>query len=111
GIFANRFAGDPAHWDYERDATVAARNVQGRHIWSGRLTAQLTARNRLMFSHEHQDRCEGSTLTPGGDGCRQRGEDWIALGSSTTSPESNTGYFDFPYDVTQATWTSPLTSK
>ena len=35
-----------------------------------------------MFSHEYQLRCEGSTLTTGGDGCRQRGADWIALGST-----------------------------
>ena len=64
-----------------------------------------------MFSHEYQLRCEGSTLTPGGDGCRQRGTDWIALGSTTQSPEANTGYFKLPYYVTQATWTAPVTNR
>jgi len=111
GIFANKFALDPAHWDYLKDTSIAARNYQGRNIFQGRVTAQITAKNRVMFSHEYQSRCEGSTLTPTGDGCRQRGSDWVALGSTTQSPEANTGYFKLPYYVTQATWTSPVTNK
>jgi len=111
GIFANKYALDAAHWDYLKDTTIAARNYQGRDIFQGRLTAQVTQKNRVMFSHEYQTRCEGSTLTPSGDGCRQRGSDWIALGSTTQSPEANTGYFKLPYYVTQATWTAPVTNK
>jgi hypothetical protein len=111
GIFANKFALDPAHWDYQKDTSIAARNVQGRNIYQGRITAQVTPKNRVMFTHEYQLRCEGSTLTTAGDGCRQRGTDWIALGSTTQSPEANTGYFKLPYYVTQATWTAPVTSK
>jgi len=111
GIFANKFALDPTHWDYLKDTSIAARNYQGRDIFQGRVTAQVTQKNRVMFSHEYQSRCEGSTLTPTGDGCRQRGSDWIALGSTTQSPEANTGYFKLPYYVTQATWTAPVTNK
>jgi hypothetical protein len=111
GIFANKFALDPTHWDYQKDTSIAARNVQGRNIYQGRLTAQVTPTNRVMFTHEYQLRCEGSTLTTAGDGCRQRGNDWIALGSTTQSPEANTGYFKLPYYVTQATWTAPVTNK
>jgi hypothetical protein len=111
GIFANKYALDPTHWDYLKDTTIAARNYQGRDIFQGRGTAQVTQKNRVMFSHEYQSRCEGSTLTPSGDGCRQRGSDWIALGSTTQSPEANTGYFKLPYYVTQATWTAPVTNK
>ena len=85
--------------------------MQGRDIYQGRVTAQVTPKNRVMFSHEYQLRCEGSTLTPNGDGCRQRGSDWIALGSTTQSPEANTGYFKLPYYVTQATWTAPVTNR
>ena len=110
GIGANKFAGDPAHWDYQRDDSVEPRLVQSRKIWAARGTAQITPRNRVTFSQEDQYRCEGSTLTPSGQGCHTRGADWIALGSTTQSPESNTGYFEFPYWVTQATWTSPVTS-
>jgi len=111
GIGVNKFVGDPAHWDYARDDSIEPRLVQGRKIWSARGTAQVTPKNRVMFSQENQYRCEGSTLTPNGQGCRTRGADWIALGSTTQSPESNTGYFDFPYWVTQATWTSTATNK
>jgi hypothetical protein len=111
GIFANKYALDAAHWDYLKDSSISARNVQGRDILQGRITAQVTPRNRVMFSHEYQLRCEGSTLTTTGDGCRQRGTDWIALGSTTQSPEANTGYFKLPYYVTQATWTAPITNR
>ena len=111
GIGANKYAGDPAHWDYLRDDSIVPRNVQGRNIISGRVTAQVTSRNKVTFSQENQYRCEGSTLTTSGDGCRKREADWIALGSTTQSPEANTGYFDFPYWVTQATWTSTVTPK
>src|SRR5262249_11971763 len=111
GIFANRFALDPTHWDYSKDISIVARNYQGRDIFQGRVTAQVTQKNRVMFSHEYQTRCEGSTLTTGGDGCRKRGSDWVALGSTTQSPEANTGYFKLPYYVTQATWTAPVTNR
>ena len=87
-----------------------------RAIDSLRLTGQLTPRNRVSFSHEYQHRCSGSTLTLSGDGCRQRDSDRAgtgsgALGTRATSPESFPGYHDFPYNVTQATWSSPLTSR
>src|SRR5256886_6080114 len=111
GIGVNQFAGDPAHWGYSRDDSIEPRLVQGRHIWAARGTAQVTPKNRVTFSQENQYRCEGSTLTPTGDGCRSRGANWIALGSTTQSPEANTGYFDFPYWVTQATWTSTLSPR
>src|SRR5215470_13252369 len=111
GIYANAFALDPTHWDYRQDQSVGSRNIQGRNIYTGRITAQVTPKNRVMFSHEYQLRCEGSTLTTGGDGCRQRGSDWVALGSTTQSPEANTGYFKLPYYVTQAMWTAPVTNK
>jgi hypothetical protein len=111
GIFANKYALDATRWDYLKDTSISARNYQGRDIFQGRLTAQVTSKNRVMFSHEYQSRCEGSTLTTNGDGCRQRGADWIALGSTTQSPEANTGYFKLPYYVTQATWTAPVTNK
>src|SRR5262252_10809339 len=113
GVFANAFALDPTHFDYKQDPTVSSRNIQGRNIYTGRLTAQVTPKNRVMFSHEYQLRCEGSTLTTAGEGCRTRGADWVALGSTfpASSPEANTGYFKLPYYVTQATWSAPVTSK
>src|SRR5207247_7401181 len=83
GIFANKFALDPAHWDYLKDTSIAARHYQGRSIFQGRVTAQVTPKNRVMFSHEYQSRCEGSALTPTGVVCRERGSDRVGLGSTT----------------------------
>ena len=111
GIYANAFALDPSHYDYRQDQNITSRNIQGRNIYTGRVTAQVTPKNRVMFSHEYQLRCEGSTLTTQGDGCRTRDASWVALGSTTQSPEANTGYFKLPYYVTQATWTSTVSNK
>jgi hypothetical protein len=115
GIFANAFAGDPAHWDYQKVEGIEAREADGRKIVSLRVTSQLAAKHRASISHEHHSRCSGSTLTTDGDGCRQAGDDWVAegrtFGNNTGSPESWPGYHNFPYDVTQATYSAPLTGR
>jgi hypothetical protein len=111
GAYANLNAGDASKWLFVRDPNIEVRNADSRTIESFRLTSQVTARNRVSFSHEHQHRCSGSTLTASGEGCRTRGDNWVAIGNTTTAPESFPGYHDFPYNVTQATWTSPMTSR
>jgi len=115
GIFANRFAGDASHWDYQADQSIEARTAESRKIYAGRLTAQLTPRNRITFSHDYQRRCGGSSLTPAGDACRTVGSDWIGSGRTfgvdTVSPEAFPGYHDFPYNTTQATYSAPLSNR
>jgi hypothetical protein len=111
GIVANANAYDMSRWDWAPDNNTKARQSQGRVMYIGRVTAQPTARHRFSFNHEYQVRCEGSPLKVETDGCHTRGSDWIAAGAATMSPEAGTPYFDFPYYVTQATWTSPMTSK
>jgi Carboxypeptidase regulatory-like domain len=112
GTVVNKNAGDPNSYAYLADPTVQGRNVQGRNIWDARVTYQVNDKNRVFFSQEHQARCEGSTLfTQTTGGCRQREGDWIGVSNVTASAEANTNYFDLPYNVTQATWTSPVTSK
>ena len=110
GIFGNVYALDPAHWDYLRDDSISVRDVQGRDVYQARFTGQVSTKNRLAFSQENQYRCQGSTVTPGGDGCRTRGSDWVAMGSTTLSPEASDRYFEFPYWLTQGTWTSTASS-
>jgi len=109
--FANLNAGDPTKWTWAKDPGVEVRAADSRSIESFRLTAQITPRNRVSFYDEHQHRCSGSTITTSGDGCRVRDAGWIGVGNSTTSPETFPGYHDFPYNVTQATWTSPVSNK
>lgn len=115
GIFANRYAGDATHWDYAADRSIEARTAEARQIYAGRLTAQLTPRNRVTFSHDYQRRCSGSTLTQGGEGCRQAGGEWIGsgrtFGADTVSPETFPGYHDFPYNTTQVTYSAPVSSR
>jgi hypothetical protein len=115
GIFANQYAGDASHWDYAADRGIESRQVEGRKIYAGRITAQVTPRNRVTFSHDYQRRCSGSTLKTGGDGCRQAGDDWIGsgrtFGADTVSPETFPGYHNFPYNTTQATYSAPISSR
>ena len=112
GTVVNKNAGDANAWTFVADPSIEGRNIQGRDIWDARVTAQLNQKNRVFFSHEHQQRCEGSTLfTQTTDGCRQRASDWIGVSNVLASAEANTNYFDLPYNVTQATWTSPVSSK
>jgi hypothetical protein len=115
GIFANRFAGDASHWNPSLDQSIESRQAEARKIIAARLTAQITPRNRVTFSHDYQRRCGGSTLREGGDGCRQAGSDWIAsgrtFGPDTVSPETFPGYHDFPYNTTQATYSAPVSSR
>jgi hypothetical protein len=112
----NLFAGDPAKWDYTPDRSIdEILNSQSREVYSGRLTGQL-GKHRLSFSQENQYRCDGSTRTPQGEGCRTQSGSSISLGSQPSifgyqSPEAHAGYFTNPYYLTQATWTMPMTNK
>ena len=118
GIVANRFAGDPSHWDWAPDNDVTSRLMQGRSMIIGRVTGQF-GKNRIRFYSERQARCEGSALTLEGEGCHNRGENWIGLGNNAAptqmSPEATStagrGYFDVPFYVNQATWTNTASNK
>jgi hypothetical protein len=115
GIFANRYAGDASRWDYAVDRSVEARTAEARKIYAARITAQITPRNRVTFSHDYQRRCGGSSLRPDGEGCRSAGGDWVGsgrtFGADTVSPETFPGYHNFPYKTTQATYSAPVSSR
>ena len=115
GIVSNRFLGDASHWDYAPNASIESRIAETRKIVAGRLTAQISPRNRVTFSHDYQRRCGGSSLQPGGEGCRQAGDNWVASGRTfgldTVSPETFPGYHDFPYNTTQVTYSAPISSR
>jgi hypothetical protein len=112
GIVANANAGDLTRWDWVADDTLPARRQQGRAFYQMRASAQVTDKNRVNFSHEYQTRCEGSPLRrETSSGCNTRGANWITSSGTTVSPEASTAYIDFPYWLTQATWTNPLTNR
>jgi hypothetical protein len=113
GVVANRNAYDASRWDWVADSGVTARQLQGRSMYVGRFTAQVSDKHRVSFNQEYQRRCEGSPLkVDTTEGCNSRGADWIAAGTATVSPEANPNYFgNTPYHVTQGLWTAPITSR
>ena len=110
GLSPNANALDPTKWNYVRDTNTQARSAGDKKIEAIRLTGQLTPKNKLGFYYDYQANCAGSALVNTGDGCRQRGDDWIALGTTTTSPES-ANMWPEREKITQATWTSPATNR
>jgi hypothetical protein len=110
GLYANANALDPSKWSYVKDPNVQARSAGDKKIESIRLTGQLTPRNKLGFYFDYQANCAGSSLVNTGDSCRDRGDNWIALGTTTTSPES-ANIWPEREKITQATWTSPATNR
>jgi hypothetical protein len=116
GLFGNRNAGDQTKWIYERDERLTARAAAAKMIEAIRLTGQVTARNKVGFYLDYQQVCNGSAYGQGAEQCRDRGDDWVALGSvgagffGALAPEAG-NVWDNREKITQATWTSPFTNS
>src|SRR3954463_15559960 len=111
GAQVNKYAGDASQWLFAPEPGVEVRRIDVKLDLSARITAQITPRNRVSFSHQWQDRCFGSSLTLNGSACRQRTDTWIGMGSATTAPEGGAFYSDDPSTLTQATYTSTVSNK
>ena len=113
GITANANAGNSARWDW-MSSPVNARLVQDRMMAMGRFAAQV-GRSRFNVNYEYQKRCEGTPLSVNTEGCHNRGDDWVGLGTTTQSPEATgsaaRGYFEWPFHLTQTQWTMPLNNQ
>jgi len=114
GLFGNLNAGDATKWSYVADPSLKSRVATDKMIEAIRVTSQITPRNKVGFYHDYQKNCTGSAYTKGGEQCRDRGDDWVALGSiggfGSVSPEAG-NVWDDREKITQGTWTSPVTSK
>jgi hypothetical protein len=112
GLYANRFAGDPSHWDYAPDPNVKARTANSKTVTSIRLTTQATPRNKFGFYYDYQWVCDQASLSTT-EGCRRRGTNWVpgTVFGASYSPEAATNYTDARDVVSQATWSSPVTNK
>ena len=111
GLYDNGAAGDPNRWDYQEDRSVRQRSAEDKKIGGGRLTAQVTPRNKVGFFYDYQKVCQGGSYTVDGTDCRGRGDDWVAVGAfGSRSPES-THIWDDREKITQATWSSPVTNQ
>jgi hypothetical protein len=120
GMYANKNAGDPTKWNYEKDVNIKARNATRRTIAAIRGTVQISPRNKLGVYFDHQQWCDGSSMRQDGDGCRLSGSDWVASGTATVAPEaasgsngglSAAGYHDKSTKLGQITWTSPISNR
>ncbi|HZM58834.1 MAG TPA: carboxypeptidase regulatory-like domain-containing protein, partial [Vicinamibacterales bacterium] len=116
GLFGNKNAGNAASWIYEKDESLPARGAAAKMIEAIRLTGQATPRNKVGFYLDYQQVCNGSAFTKGAEQCRDRGDDWIALGSvgagffGALAPEAG-NVWDNREKITQFSWTSPFNSK
>lgn len=107
GLYANLNAGDPSTWAYARDEATEIRSALDRRIGAIRLTAQLSPRQQLQVHHDHQRSCRGSAFAQGAGHCRDRGDDWIALGFGSIAPESASANDDWS-QISQVTWSMPV---
>ncbi len=111
GRFGNLNAGNAARWDYVADPSITQRSAISRKIGGGRVTAQLSPRNKVSGYYDYQKVCEGSSYTKDASQCRTRGDDWIAVGGfGTWSPES-THSRDNAEHIMQVTYSATVTSK
>jgi hypothetical protein len=115
-LYANKNAGDPTKWTYLRDDSVKARGAAAKMIEAIRLTGQVTPKNKVGFYLDYQKVCNGSAFEKGAEQCRDRGDDWIALGSvgagffGAQAPEAG-NVWDNREKITQANWSSPATNR
>src|SRR5205823_9202238 len=78
-----------------RRVLFRSRNANSWQIASGRLSTQITSRNKLNIFWDEQHPCNGATWTPNGQGCRKPSGNEVfesVFGSpNTTSPEAEIG--------------------
>ncbi len=98
-VYYNLNAGDPGTWRYLPDVTRPAYSDRTFEGVSGRLTWQLSPRNKVSGFWDAQAVCRSCTgATPGLQEPQQ------------ISPEA-VGVLGRRLDVTQATWSSPITDR
>ena len=125
GMYANKNAGDPTKFTYVPDLTKQAANAHSWRIFSLRLTAQPSERNKFNLFWDEQNPCQGAAWAGVSDGvCRSQDGDWIISGAqgvagsfgsatATAAPETSNyaGRGHAFQRVQQVTWTSPVTNR
>ena len=117
GIYPNLNAGDPTQFLYVPDRTREVRGAESWRLYSFRITAQATSRDKINLHWDEQHPCNGSTYGTSGDGCRNQPESGAVYGplglgglTSTTSPEIG-GYLNSHPRVRLLTWQSTATNR
>ena len=111
GRFGNLNAGNAARWDYIADRSITSRTVGSRKTLAGRVTSQLSQRNKVSAYFDRQFVCNGSSYATDGEYCRVRENDWMGVyGFGTWSPESTMSQKGGDH-IMQFSYTAPLTNK
>ena len=95
-MYHNKNAGDPNAWTYVPDLSRQAFQDRTNHNFNLRLTSQLTPRNKLNFFWDEQYACKS---------CENGGQ------GALNSPEAGSRGDQWPIQVRQLTWTSPVTNQ
>jgi hypothetical protein len=99
-VYYNLNAGDPTKWLYSPDLSQPAYNDRTSENVSGRITWQLSTRNKVGIFWDEQANCRTCTgLTTG------------ITDPPRVSPEARGAGQTKPLRVPQMTWSSPLTNK
>ena len=110
GRFGNLNAGDPTKWDYVADQSITSRTVGSRKIVGGRVTAQLSARNKVSAYYDTQIVCNGSSYgTTASNAASAATTGWGSTGSACgrRSPREQDGV----EHIMQFAYTAPMTNK
>ena len=116
GVYPNLNASDPTKFLYAPDRSRDVRGAESWRLYTLRLTAQATRKDKVNLHWDEQHPCNGSTFSTDEDGCRNQPESGSVYGplglgglSSTTSPEIG-GYLNAHPRVRQITWAETATN-
>jgi hypothetical protein len=117
GVFPNLNAADPTKFLYAPDRSREVRGAESWRLYTVRITAQATRKDKINVHWDEQHPCNGSTFGTDEDGCRNQPESGSVYGplglgglSSTTSPEIG-GYLNAHPRVRQVTWSETATNR
>jgi hypothetical protein len=116
-VYPNLNASDPTKFLYAPDRSREVRGAESWRLYTVRLTAQATRKDKINVHWDEQHPCNGSTFSQDEDGCRNQPESGSVYGplglgglSSTTSPEIG-GYLNAHPRVRQVTWSETATNR
>jgi hypothetical protein len=117
GVYPNLNASDPTKFLYAPDRSREVRGAESWRLYTVRLTAQATRKDKINLHWDEQHPCNGATFSTDEDGCRNQPESGSVYGplglgglSSTTSPEIG-GYLNAHPRVRQVTWSETATNR
>ena len=112
GGFGNLNAGDPNAWTYERDPGNPTLNMAQQRSINGRVTWQITSRNKLGGYYDDQYRCwcpRNVTPTVSAEAAQINEFPYSRIGSVTwSSPRSNRVFLDAGAQFHSERWTYPV---